>query len=472
MPGLGEPGCMRPRFGPSTLIALLAVAAVVPALGAASPMPVPVCQPCSFGFEQAVNGDDTVPESVAGDDVAVVESTATVRVFENGTAVWEMRNRLSDPAVVEYLRTHPEALQTVAEDAWLVGDASVASVATVDDDTVVLRYRVADFATRSNGVLRVDYFRDEPGRYAFYELGADRLTLIGPDDTRVTSGLPGATVDGNELTVTEYRSGGDGPFVVFGPEDDPLGGAKTHAAIAAAVGGIVARNLLLLVVVPGLVLAGGTWAAGVAAGRDWLTTDRERARQLGGVVAAVGLVVALLSALVGTEVVGGTYETWGVLGGLAIALSAGTVAFRPDTWTLRRLVALVVTAAAVGTVAASAGAALLDGRAIAGAMGAASGAVLVTLWMLVVGAARDAGGRTRSLVLAVPPVVFGVAVAASTSLASTGGALFLVVPVVYVGVALVAVAAGVPLLALGASVPTSSDDGAPPRAPQSGHAVE
>lgn len=459
---------MRPRYA---LLALVVVAVVAATAGAASPRPVPVCQPCSYGFERAATTQNDVPEEIADADASVTDSTATVRLNDDGSALWTIRNELSSPDVVEYFRANPDVLRQVADEAWIIGDADVLSATVTDDDVIVLRYHVPDFATRSNGVLRVDYFREQPGSYTFYELGADRLRLVGPADTRVTTAIPGATVESNEVTATEYRATGDGPFVVFAPADDPLAGAKTHAAIADATGGVFLRNLLVLVVLPGLVVAAGTWAAGALAGREWLAADRKRARRIGGVVGALGLVVALAAALPGDLAVVGRHAPWGVLAGVGAAVCGGAVSARPGWWTLRRLVGLVLAAASLGGLAAVAGP-TGGGNVIGGQVPVAGVAALVPLWLLVVGAARDATGWTRGAMFAVPPVGFALAVAATRPLTASGGPMFLLVPVLFVVTALLGLAAGLPLLALGASVPVTEDVEGAPRPPRSGHAAE
>jgi hypothetical protein len=60
---------------------------------------------------------------------------------------------------------------------------------------------------------------------------------------------------------------------------------------------------------------------------------------------------------------------------------------------------------------------------------------------------------------------------ATTPLTAEGGAFFLLRPVLFVGYALVAVAAGLPLLALGATVPLDGPD-EPPRPHHGGHVAE
>lgn len=455
---------MRQR---SAVLVLLVVAVLAATTAAASPRPVAVCQPCGNGFEMAAATGDNVPMAIVDADVAVTDSTATVRVYENGTADWTVRNELANASNVDFFREQPDALRDVATDAFVVGDAELLAAEVTDEGSVHLRYRVADFATRSNGVLRVDYFRERPGRYVFHELGADQLRLVGPEGTRVTTGLPGATVDGNELTATGYRDGG---FVVFAPGGDPLSGVRTHGSIAAATWGVVLGNLLALVALPAGVVAAGTVAAGAAVYRGLLAPGRERARRIGIVVAAAGLALALYAALPADRAFVGVYAPWGVVGGVATAAVGGALAARPEGWTPRRLTGLVAGGILTGATAAGAGQVLLSVTTDRPLLWASLPAV-IPLWMLVVGGARDAGRRRRAAVLAVPPAGFALAVLATRSLTTPGGPMFVLVSVLFVGYALLAIVAGLPLLALGAALPTDDEDGGA-RPPGRDHAVE
>jgi len=82
--------------------------------------------------------------------------------------------------------------------------------------------------------------------------------------------------------MTEVR---DGPFVVFTPERNAAPGLFATLSVVSALGGVIARNLLLFVAVPGTVLVGG-----LAAIRRLVdpTVPRNPTRLGGGIVVAGG----------------------------------------------------------------------------------------------------------------------------------------------------------------------------------------
>jgi hypothetical protein len=308
--------------------ALLGVALAVPAT--ASPRPVQVCSPCERGFESAAHTNDV--------DVRIERSTATMRVHRNGSATWTVENRLNDTAAFE----NASLRRAVAEEAVVVHDARLLST-SVDGDSVRLRYRTPDVATEApGGVLRVTYFRDDPGAMIRSGLGADRLTLVAPDGTTVGRALPGADVSGREMTVTSFDGAGDGPFVTLVPEDDPLAPLWSLLAVALPLVPVVGRNLVFLVALPTLVFVGGLGAvarAVSAAGLDPAAADPDR-RALGivalgavalahplapGAFALGGVEPPLLAGAVGAIVLGGTLAVPAVRARLSLARLAGLV---------------------------------------------------------------------------------------------------------------------------------------------------
>lgn len=449
---------MRPRTVRIVLLALLAVAVLSAASATASPRPVDVCQPCGDRFASHL-GRET------GTETEFTRSVANVEVRQDGTGVWTIRNELANASAAAYLREHPDELRAVAEHGFSVHDAELQSARITDGDVVVLEYRMPGFATRTAGVWRVDYFREQPGAYVYYRLGADELTVVGPEGTRVTSGMPGGTADGNRLTTTEYRDQGDGSFVVFAPDDDPLAAGATWAAIWQAVGGVVLRNAVLLVVIPGAVLAGLAWGCNRLAAGGYLDAGREPARNVAGLVIGLGLVVAALSTPAAEAAVFGVANPWGVVGGVAAA-GIGVVAWlRPGAITPARQVGALAGGLLVGVGVWAALTAAIGGSVRPEALAEAALAVVPPLWLLVVGSTGHAGARTRGLVVAVPVLSLAVTATVQHSMTSAGGALFMVVPVLLVGYAVVATVAGLPLWALGAALP----DGEPPAPPRGEH---
>jgi hypothetical protein len=240
---------------PTALAALLVaslLAAGVAGTATASARPVDVCNPCADGFVDAAAAGGVDAE------VRIERSTATMRVHRNGTATWTVRNRLN-PAAATALR-NASLRRSVAANAVAVHDGRLLST-SLDGDVVRLRYRTPAVATAApGGVLRVDYFRDDPGSRIRGDLGADRLTLVAPAGLVVDRSLPGAETSGRRLTVTAFESDGDGPFVTLVPRESALGPLWSLVAVALPLAPIVGRNLLLRVALPAAVFAGGLGA--------------------------------------------------------------------------------------------------------------------------------------------------------------------------------------------------------------------
>jgi len=329
----------RPSL-PRTLVALVLVGALLgvalAAPAAASPRPVQVCSPCERGFKSAARTNDV--------DVRIEHSTATMRIHRNGSATWTVENRLNDTAAFE----NASVRQSIAEEAILVHDARLLST-SVSGDTVRIRYRTPDAATEApRGVLRVEYFRDDPGTQVYTGLGADRLTLVAPERMAVGHALPGADVSGREMSVTSFDSDGDGPFVTLVPDDDPLAPLWSLAAVALPLAPIVGRNLAFLVALPTFVFAGGLTVvarAASAAGLDPAAANPHR-RALG--IVALGIVVLAHPLAPGAFALGGVEPP--LLAGAAGAIALGGTLAVPGVrarLSLPRLVALVGLAAAV-----------------------------------------------------------------------------------------------------------------------------
>ena len=319
---------------------LLVLAGLGPAL--ASPQPTPVCGFCGEQF--AGEADDSLHDT----NVSVAESTATVRVHENGSATWTAKNELAEGAAA--LREDSDALDGVA--GRLAGDhyglpweASLVD-ARMDGDTAVLVYRDADAAKRHAGLVVVDYLHDDGGVPRYY-VNADSFTLRGPEGSVVRNTPASGSVDGDAVTWT-----GDGdpyggsavegsPYVVFGPEAGGSPDVRSHAAVALAtwpiVQGALEQYVLWQTLVFGLSL--GVLAYGIRR-----TDRRPDPTSLGTGLAAVGVLAfvgpllaqqstswvlgpSLFLVLVGTVVADGrfadrlrTVRGQAVLAGVALAL--------------------------------------------------------------------------------------------------------------------------------------------------------
>ena len=179
---------------------LVGVVAVVwlAAPAVASSPPEPVCGPCGSTFEERAEKQ--------GVGVNVTHSTAEIRVDENGSATWVVTNRLAE-GNASRLAANPERLTLIAREA-AVGDGlpgeSAGSVtlqsATVDNNTVRVRFTDPDAGSRHAGVLVVDYFH-AGGTWGLV-LNADEISVSGPEGT-VVSNDPRSIIDDEWATAGE-----------------------------------------------------------------------------------------------------------------------------------------------------------------------------------------------------------------------------------------------------------------------------
>jgi hypothetical protein len=449
---------MVPRPRPSTgalLAAVVAAALVAPALAGsatASPRPVAVCEPCDRGFVDAARGH--------GVDVRVERSTATMRVHRNGTATWTVENRLS--ANASAFRENATLRRSVAREAVAVHDARLLSTA-VDGDRVRLRYRTPDAATEApGGVLRVDYFRDDPGLRVYTDLGADRLTLVAPEGMVVERGLPGADTSGRRTTVTSFEGDGDGPFVTLVPEGRALAPLWSLLAVALPPGSVVGRNLLLLVAVPTLGFVAGLRAVAWGVARVDPGSDARRGDADPAAVAVVGLGLLAAAHPLYAGVVGVVGTTpplvAGGVGAVALggALSVPAVRERLD---FARLAGAVAAAFGVAVLCGAVLSAVPAGDlAVHGEVVTAVAPVLPVYAATLVGYAT-ARGRLRAG-LAVAAGAFAVVPALTFSIASQGGTLYFLGVALGVVGAVAGVVAGVPPFLLGYGLAPGADEAA------------
>lgn len=424
----------------------------VGSVASASPASVSVCEPCSDRFVHSAEH--------RGFDVAIERSTATVRVHENGTARWTVHNRLVGDDGIERLQANRSALEAIARNSFssrAMDDLGhqFEGVRIDGDGVVTMRYRTEGIASWSNGVLLVDYFRDEPGVYVFSGLGADELTVVGPSGTTVTSGLPGGEAAGRQITVTaeRYDPRGDGPFVAFGEASDALAGAKTTVAIAAHSAPVFLTNFVALVVIPVGALAAlsvGLVRSTRRFDRRWTPRDRTFAA---GLVAALGIVGILHPFLAGVlPFVTGFVPPLLAVGVGFVAVST-FVALLPERFSLPVSFVVVGGALGAGVLAVRFAPAVLPGvdppRLI---LRWISPAVPVLLALPAGYAARSDSTRLTPVVLALPVVAVAAGIVAFYPLLSHPGSLFFVLPIFFTLGALGIGIAGLPLFALGAIV--------------------
>lgn len=434
------------RLPPSVLLAALLVGLLLLLAGTAtaSPRPVAVCDPCGDGFVRAAHAH--------GVDVQVEHSTARMAVHRNGSATWTVENRLNATAAAAF-RENATLRRTVAEDAVAVHDGRLRSTSVVGD-TLRIRYRTPEAAVDApGGVLRVTYFRDDPGRRIHTGLGVDRLTLVAPDGMVVDRGLPGADRSGRRMTVTSFESDGDGPFVTLVPGDAPLGPLRSLVAVALPLGVVVGRNLLFAVAAPTLVFAGGLWT--VAAATDRLAAGAVTPDRAALAVVVLGILAAANPLYARTVVAGGSPPLLAVGVGAVVlggALSLPTVRGGLST---RRIVSLVALA-----FAAAVAVALLFQTLPSGDLSVdETVTVLPALPVYAVTLVGYAAGRAslrRGLVGAAG--ILALALVSTVPIASQPGSFYLLGTILRLLGAVAAVVVGVPFFLLGYALPVSSGD--------------
>lgn len=282
------------------LIVLLVVTTGLAASVTASPQPTPVCGVCGGGLVFGTAGTDALR------GLTVEESTATIRVHEDGSATWDVTNHVGNESAVSYLHEHPAALDRLVAEAleYSTVEGPFRNVsATIDGDRVHIRFEDPTAARRMpGGVMVVDYLHTR-GYDSWPVVTADRLTIVGPAGTTVTNNPPGARVDGRNATwhgnasvpLYEAPSVERDAYVTFA--EDGLGvGLWTTLDVALATAPIVVAVLTETHLAPlgllGLGLLAIT-AVGRLVFRRWTLPDTRR----------VGLGVAGLGALAFVPVV-------------------------------------------------------------------------------------------------------------------------------------------------------------------------
>lgn len=265
-------------IGAVTVLVVLGLAA--PAI--ASPAPVSGCPPCSEGFTRGAANH--------GLETGVQHSEATVHVQRNGSTTWSVRVVPTNDAVLTRLAENRSLARAVAAESFGIRygggiDHELIS-AEVVDGAVVIRYRTLGVVREGPfGTQLLTYFRDSPGAYIYTDLGADELTVVAPHGMTVARGF--GNVSRDRMTATKLPGVRDGPFVVFTPEGSATSGVLGILAVVDALWGVVARNLVYFVALPGGVLIGGF--AGI---RRFLDANTNlNPTRLGSIVAAGGAIL-------------------------------------------------------------------------------------------------------------------------------------------------------------------------------------
>jgi|GEM_PF-805254 len=352
-----------------TLLAVSLVAMIAPA--GAAPPPRPLCDACGESFEETVaDRGVVVDEEIVTEPIDVERSTATVRVYENGTATWVVRNRLGDSPGTDRLRSNATYRDAVGESAmW---DAEFVGATVSEDDVIELRYCERRFAEPSiRGTLRSGEFTSAYGYRNLHGLGADRLAVVAPEGYRVGWTVSDATVsdDGTRMTLTDLDEQG---IVTFVPRDAALGALWSVLAVAGLVAPSAAANALVVAVTPALLFGATVGIAVPLFGRsDSVASAADRALARVGltvdeVLASPGVALAVVGAATALAVLGigavravgpsllplfGVGIAYAVLG---VGMSSAAVERRTSYRTLVGLAALGIVVAGAVTLAVAA----------------------------------------------------------------------------------------------------------------------
>lgn len=424
----GAPSLARPLR--AALVVALLLSTLPPAV-AGSPRPITVCPPCEE------------PTGFDGPDLAVTASDVTIDVSADGSATWTATVTVANATALRRAAENGSLRRGVLDGiARLPGNPRLLAL-DISGDTFTARWRAADVARRTGGVLLVDYLRDDPGTRVFVDLGADSVTVVGPAGTEAVRAPGGARVDGRTVTMTSLPSG-DGPFVAFG--SGPFAGPRALFAVAALLAPAVLRNLAFLVAVPTAVFATGTVGLG-AAGRRAPATVPPRTLALG--VAALGALLAAHPLYVPYEPFLGSANAGLFVGAVAATLVGATLSASTvgEGLTAGRLVAVLAGAWLVGLLALAGFLALFDPPIRADVLDAGV-LVLPPLSLLLAGYAGRRG-------VAVAVGAFLVTDLWVVDVLSLGGYMFGLGVLLAVFAAVAALVGGVPLFALGRSLRTS-----------------
>lgn len=407
-----------PRFRhvfPIALVILLFIG-VLSSFGA--PPPRPVCTACGDGFIESAE--------THGVSVTIEHSTAVIRVHENGSATWIVRNRIND-AAAKRLRESDSLLTGIAED--IRGSGSFLNANISATDVVTIRYRMEEFAVKSVGNVLISEYFTEFAYQSYGGLGADRLTVVAPDGMHIGNTVPGATVNGRQMTLTNYTGG---TFVTFVPGGitDPILSFLSLVTINLPV---FARNILVFVCLPSIVFATGIGTMTRALSRN----DRELARIRPYAVPALitlGVSICMLSLTSSFRLFGHPSPLFGLGSGLALLGVVIWILAACDLVTYRTLVGSTVLAVVVTSILAE------DNSLLFG---------LATFALIPAGYALGQGDLRRSIVTGA--LSFTALVAWGAPLATPTLGLSLLFAFSSGMYALALAFLGLPLLAIGAS---------------------
>lgn len=343
---------MRSSVGSALLAGTLAVLLATSVAVIAAPPPTTLCATCDSGLEGATD-----------------RGTLDIYLEDDGDSRWVERTPV-EPAAADRYADGDELERAVEESGNYYGHVAADDrenlSAALEDETVVVTYRVEDVATAGVGdAWVVDYFY-AGGTATRYHASAERVTLHPPDRTAVRTHPSEATLEDGVLTWEGGDPGRRGSdfdprtLVTYGP-DGASTTAAAHATVATTLGPQTAHHAVMGGLVPAFVV-GAAVLASAHTGRVIATRSiRRRASRLGrehlgidrleGAIVVAGLtgvVVALLGVALGDEVTATNAVALGAGAGTYAALGALLRRVRdPDA----RVLCAIAIAGAVGCAA-------------------------------------------------------------------------------------------------------------------------
>lgn len=308
-------------------VLLLCLLGVATSSVLAGPQSRPVCGACGEALEESAD-EQGVP-------LTVTNSTATVRIHQNGSATWVVTNRLTESSAANLTAESgrvDRVSRTAATDGWgLPAAADDSDVqfqsAALDGQTLRIRFRDRNASERHLGVTVVDYLHTG-GRGGSRYLNVDRFTVIGPEGTVVANNLTAAVeagyssadavpqVTGRNVVWTDSLP--TDVYIAFagpGTPDRNVGAALTLASLPIWLDNVLAF-VLPAVVVYGLLLKG----VAVTLRRAATTTIAPRtiAASLTGLGLGGLVLAALLRATGGPAWFAGGCVVYAICGGVGL----------------------------------------------------------------------------------------------------------------------------------------------------------
>lgn len=304
-----------------------------------------LCYSCEDGLEEATREQ-------SGLDVG--DSSLTIHVQSDGDAQWHVRAEVSG-VNESTLAGNQSEVDRIARRAVYgssefgrhspINRSRISNLdAVLRDDTLHLRFEVEDVAeARAGGILVVDLFHGE-GSSRGWRLGADRLTMQGPNDSVVLQRPSGARkVGDNRLVWNGSPPLPETGYVVFGPDNGPVTRLLATFTVGFQVLGWVFPRLPVALPFVGALFGLAVALPGAHSARvsSWPHSDLRSSITVRNGIAVVAIVVAMVYAMGGGPSSESTAGQVGLLWAPALLYGAHAVAVRRGTAVREQLTLLL-----------------------------------------------------------------------------------------------------------------------------------